>query len=101
VLVVLNPDGFAEVYGPPEVCVYVANRLDTDGGNAAEVTADEYLDLTLPRPYRELYFPRNLRASGIVEHRTAADELDRRAALAIVQGLAEMRKERNESERKR
>jgi hypothetical protein len=91
VLLVLNSDGFAEVYGPPEVCVHVANRLHTDGGNPADVAADEYLDRTLPRVYRELYYPRNLRASGIVERRTAADELDRRAALAIVADLREIR----------
>jgi hypothetical protein len=91
VLLVLNSDGYVELFGPAEVVAHVALRLATDGGNAGEVAADELLTVTLPRPYREIFFPRNLRASGIVERRTAGDELDRRAALATLQDLRDFR----------
>lgn len=87
VLLVLNADGFVEVYGPPEVTVHVALRLATDGGHEAEQTADELLYATLPRNYRDLYFPRHLRAMGNCERRTAGDEIDRRCALATLADL--------------
>jgi hypothetical protein len=91
VLVVLNSDGYAEIFGPPEVVAHVALRLATDGGNAAEIAADELLTAMLPKAYRKLYFPRNLRASGIVEKRTAADEIARRAALGILADLRDLK----------
>ena len=92
VLVVLAPDGFCEVFALPEVSALVVSRLAV--GPAEEVLADEFLDASLPRPYRELYWPNRLRAVGQCRRVTAQQELDRRHLLHLVRGLVDVGKNR-------
>ena len=103
-LVVLNADGFVEVYGPPELSVFVALRLHTDCP-AAEPLIDELLNLTLPRRLRRascpdtgrvsgIFWPRNLRATGLVEKRTVEEEMDWRLELDLLRELRAIGQER-------
>lgn len=63
VLIVMYSDGWIEVYADKNVDAHIAQRLHiTNPKNATN--ADEYLESTLPRCYRELYWPIKLRASG-------------------------------------
>jgi len=91
VLVVLSPDGFCEVYGPLELSACIVNRLDVE--RPEEVLADQYLDSILPRAFREIYWPRNLRATGQVVRRTATDERERRFQLDFVRVCRSIREE--------
>lgn len=86
VLVVLNSDGFVEVYGEPGLLAHVAQRLHVDG-NASEVSAEEYLDLTLPKAFKELFYPVKLQAVGQCRRVTVADEVSRRVDAAILREL--------------
>ena len=83
VLVVLHPDGWVEIYGENlDVCV--VTKLDGGDIPAAEVLAEQYLDLDIPRRFRPLYFPVNLRATGQCETRTPEGELRRLRELRFV-----------------
>ena len=42
---------------------------------------DEFHALEMPRPYRQLYFPRHIRATGMIEKRTIEGEYLRREKL--------------------
>ena len=83
VLIVLNSDGFVEVYGEG-LSVHIAQRLTVDG-NAAEAT-DEYLDSTLPKAFRDLFYPVKRLAVGQCRRITAAEELDRLVDMAVLRG---------------
>jgi hypothetical protein len=85
-LIVLNSDGFVEVYGEPGLSIHIAQRLHVDG-NQAEATADEYLDHVLPRPFKELYYPNKLQTVGLCRRITVADEINRRVDLAVLREL--------------
>ena len=87
VLVVLSADAFVEVYGVG-LQVHFAQRLAVEVPE--EAMADAYLDATLPRRFRDLFFPRNLRAMGQCRQRTATDEAERRFRLELVRALAEL-----------
>ena len=82
VLVCLHPDGFVEVYGPPNVRAVVAN-VPAARTAREEAAAQDWLDRTLPRRFAELRVPSGptLRATGRVECVSAA-ELAARAATA-------------------
>ncbi len=86
VLIVLNSDGFIEVYGEPGLSVHIAQRLHVEG-NATEATADEYLDRSLPKAFRELFYPVKRQAVGQCRRITVADEMDRRVDLAVLREL--------------
>ncbi len=86
VLIVLNSDGFVEVYGEPGLWIHVAQRLQADG-NQAEVMADEYLDATLPKAFKELFYPVKLQAVGQCRRIRAEDEVNRRINLAVLREL--------------
>lgn len=81
-VVVLHPDGLAEVYGPPCVQARVVN-MPAARNAREEIAAGAWLDRTLPRRLAELRVPSGptLRASGVVENVRVA-ELARRAELA-------------------
>lgn len=65
VLLVLSPDGYLELFADSNVDVRV-ERLPVAQARAAEVMGEDYLEATLPRRYRELYWPGKRRATAIV-----------------------------------
>lgn len=57
----------------------------------AEILIEQWIESELPRPYRDIYFPGNLRASGNVRtDYTVADLADREYDLGFVAGLNEL-----------
>jgi hypothetical protein len=86
VLLVLNSDGYVECYGEPGLTVHVVHRLDVHSDD--EILADDFLTASLPPRFRGLYFPINLRATGLCGNRTASDEAERRFRLELVRELA-------------
>jgi hypothetical protein len=86
VLVVLNSDGFVEIYAQRGLVVHIAQRLHVDG-NETEATADEYLDATLPKAFKELFYPVKLQAVGQCRRLTVEDEVNRRTTLAVLREL--------------
>jgi hypothetical protein len=91
VLVVLSSNGFVEIFGPPEVDAHVAQRLDVPP--ECEIKAEEYLDATLPKRYRDLFFPGKVRAIGLVQKITPEQAGDTLWKLSILRGLRAMRQE--------
>ena len=82
VLVVLNPDGFVEVYGD-NISVHIAQRLDVAPAPYNERVADELLDAKLPWRFKQIYFPSKRRACGQCRRVTVEDELDRQLRLEL------------------
>lgn len=91
VLVVLHSDGYVEVFGE-HLDVHLVQALAAE--QPEEVLADEYLDATLPRRFRDLHYPYNLVAAACCERRTAEDELYRRLALELVREARALWQER-------
>ena len=59
VLIVLHSDGFVEAFADKEH-IDVETVVMPHSSNVP--LAEEYVELTIPRPYREIYFPGNRRA---------------------------------------
>jgi len=60
VLVVLDPDGFVQVYGDKsavDVHIGIMPSMDSDEG---KILAEQYFELELPRRFKEVYWPVNL-----------------------------------------
>ena len=72
VLVVLNADGYVEVYAERHIDVHIATRPDTTSAEGEQL-ADEYMELCLPTRYREIYWPINLRATEMIRTITPED----------------------------
>lgn len=82
VLVVLHDDGFVEVFGRDDVDVKVVNlpSLPVRG----EAKAEEWLDLTLPKPYKDVHWPGMSRATGFVQKVTAFDLAHQQRTLDLI-----------------
>ncbi|MEQ8211043.1 MAG: hypothetical protein RH917_14545 [Lacipirellulaceae bacterium] len=65
VLVVTDGDGYLEIFAEKNLDVRI-ERLPVAHAHAAEVIAEDYLEATLPRRYRELYWPGKRRATAVV-----------------------------------
>jgi hypothetical protein len=90
-VVQLYSDGYVEVYGPDHVDVRVVNRLHIGNpANASDV--DAYHERQLPQRYREVMFPRNLRAAGQCRKITPEQEAARLLDLALLRAIQELRK---------
>jgi len=87
VLVVLNADGYVEVYAERHIDVHIATRPDTTSPEGEQL-ADEYMELCLPPRYREVYWPRNLRASEMVRTVTPEDIAYREWQLEMLQAIS-------------
>ena len=85
VLVVLNSDGFVEVYG--SLGFQSISRSGTRRMATRLKHCDEYLDHVLPRPFKELYYPNKLQTVGLCRRITVADEINRRVDLAVLREL--------------
>jgi hypothetical protein len=60
VLIILHADGYIEAFADREqVDVLTVVMPHVPGG---EILAEEYLELTLTKPYRDIYYPLNRRA---------------------------------------
>ncbi len=94
VLVVMLPDGGVEAYAERHVDVHFINRLDAgrEDGDLANMV-DAYLESTLPRPFKELYWPNKLRGTGVHERVTPERAADALFKTSILRGLREFRKE--------
>lgn len=85
VLLVLNPDGWVEAYAERHVDVHIAIRLHVPP--EGEQLADEYLDLTLPRRFRQVYWPGLLRAADTVRTVTPSDVAWREWELELLHAI--------------
>jgi hypothetical protein len=63
-LIVLHGDGYVQAFSEKHIDVRIAvcPYMESPEG---EILAEEFLELSLPWRYRELYWPGNLRAMGI------------------------------------
>ena len=86
VLVVFNSDGFVECYAGKDVDVHIVTKPHASTP-AAEILAQEYVGLAIPRPYREVYFPSYCRAAEQLRRITAADILNRQHDVELLRGL--------------
>ena len=85
VLVVLHADGYVEVFAGRHVDVRIAQLLDVHLDD--EPLAEEYLEVSVPACYRDLYWPSRLRAMGMVERISPQQELDAQRAVAAIREL--------------
>ena len=85
VLVVLHADGYVEVFARPHVDVRIAQLLDVHLDD--EPLAEEYLEVSVPACYRDLFWPCRLRAKGMVERVTAQQQLDAQRAVTAIREL--------------
>lgn len=100
VLLVRHGDGYVELFGGKHIDVHVANvpYLDltvpeTDSIEARaersryEIMALDYMEACLPRAYRDLYWPGNLRATDTHKKLRPSDIADREHHLACLKAL--------------
>ena len=66
VLIVLNVDGFVEVYAEDHVDCRIVNRVDVSDPEA-EILAERVVEKQLPPAYCDLFYPGGRRAIGNVE----------------------------------
>lgn len=86
VLVVSHPDGFIEVYAPPNIDARVY-RVLASHSREAERIADDCIDLELPSRFRELHRADLLRATGTTRPRRPSSALQ---ALVIRDAIASL-----------
>lgn len=82
VLVVLHDDGFVEAFGHDDVDVKVVNL--TSVPVRGESLAEDYLELTLPKPYRDVYWPGMSRATGFMRKVTVLDLAHQQRCLDLI-----------------
>ena len=83
VLIILHNDGFVEVFGRDDIDVRIVNMPAIHP--AGEAFAEEYLDLILPRPYKEVHWPGMVRAVGKVDTVTPLDLTHQERCLNLFQ----------------
>ena len=86
VLVVFNSDGFVECYASKQVDIYIATKPQASAP-AAEILAQEYIDLAIPRAYRDVFFPSYCRAAEQLRRITAGDILNRQHNVELLRGI--------------
>lgn len=94
VLIVAHPDGFVEVYGDG-ISAYVVTPLVMHTA-AGEALADQYLDETLPRRFRDLHVAPNLVAVHQVKPVRPTDEAARLLRLELVREAMAIRHDQSE-----
>lgn len=68
-LIEVCSDGFLKAYGPRNLFVTMVNRPKV-GTASAGCILDQLLHEILPQPYREIYYPSAIRATGQVKRIT-------------------------------
>lgn len=86
VVVLLHGDGLVEVFGTRQVEVTVVN-VPYVGTIEGQKLSQEYVETTLPMRAKEIFWPNNLRASGIARPLLPSDIARRKAGLAMLQIL--------------
>jgi hypothetical protein len=69
-LVLVHADGFLEIFGPADLDVRVVDVPRVAPTPAAELAAEQYVEATVPLPYRQLHAPGNRRAMHMPRVRT-------------------------------
>lgn len=85
VLVVLRPE-WVEVYADDGVDVRIVTAPDMET-QEGEVLAEEYLGGVLPRRYKDIYYPGNLRDSSVVRSIKPSDIAQRNWELEMLKSL--------------
>lgn len=83
VVVVLNPDGFVEVYSSSQVSAIVINRPVTNSVRTFEL-ADELIEEVLPAPYKDVMWPGNRVAVGELKEVTTTSMKVNLFRLAVI-----------------
>lgn len=86
VLVVFNSDGFVECYASKQVDIFIATKPYASGP-AAEILTEEYVDLAIPRAYRDLYFPSYCLAAEQLRRIAAGEILNRQHNVELLRGI--------------
>ena len=63
VLIVMHADNYVEVFGEKHVNVRVV-RCPAASSDKSHITAEDVVERQLPRYWRKLYFPSNVRATA-------------------------------------
>jgi hypothetical protein len=87
-LVILNADGFFELYSDSLLRVLVVQRLDV--APQEEILADDLLTARLPQAFKNLYWPSKRRAIGQCRRVTPDDRIDTLARLAALRDIQEL-----------
>lgn len=74
-LVEVCSDGFLQAYGPKNLFVTMVNRPKVRTARAGRIV-DQLLNEILPLPYRDIYYPSAIRATGQVKRITVDALLD-------------------------
>lgn len=95
VVVELAHDGWVQVYGERNVRARVVQRPGaTEGSVRMANLVDEWIWLSLPGPFREVYYPSAIRMTGMYERLTVQKlckrEVDLAFDLAIMKALKEV-----------
>ncbi len=90
-LVVLHSDGWVECYGSPGVDIVLAGKPHATTP-AAGAMAEEYLDLTLPRPFADLYWPNKLKKFGKCSATTLYDIAESRKLVSLIKEVQDGQK---------
>ena len=86
VLVVFNSDGFVECYAGKAVDIHIITK-PLASTSTAEILAQEYVDLAIPRAYRDVYFPSYCRAAEQLRRITAGDIINRKYDVELLRGI--------------
>lgn len=86
VLVVFNSDGFVECYAGKDVDIHIVTKPHAST-STAEILAQEFVGLSIPRAYREVYFPSYCRAAEQLRRITAGDIINRRYDVELLRGI--------------
>ena len=92
VLVVVNGDGWVQVYGQKhvDVRIVIAPYTTTPEG---ERLAEEYVELTLSQRYRDLYWPGMIRAADMVRVIRPSDIVQHNWNLDLLRSIKRLGKE--------
>jgi hypothetical protein len=86
ILVLLYSDGFVEVYGEKHIDARIVN-VPVASTPAGEILAEEYVELTIPRCYRDIYFPTAKRATELLRPIKPSDIAFRKWSVELVRQI--------------
>ena len=99
VIIEVAADGFLTIYGPRHVRPIVFNRLVAVRPEEANIV-DAFHEFEIPRPFREVYCPRNVLKTHNIERRTLEKEITRRERLAMLRDFRGLAKACEKGDRK-
>ena len=93
VLVVLNSDGFVQVYADQEKVDVHCAIMPTIVSDEGQILAEQYLELEMPRRHREVFDPNKLADTHQVRERPPNDIAHRETGLELCRELSEIGEE--------